>query len=249
MPAKRARFVPVVTLLRRLRADDPVALIRGGRVTADGAVVTNPRALVRADARIRVRQADALRGAAKLRRALHAFGLERLDGLVVADIGAAAGGFTHALIEAGAARIYAVDVGFGQLRGWLRADPRVVDLERTNVAEIDQARIPEPLDLVTMDLSYLPLAEAVPQLHRLRLRADARLLVLVKPTFELRAGSLVTAVADRAAAVRQVTSALVASGWGEVNSEVVDVVGARGAIEVFVLARRSASGAGATPRP
>ncbi len=108
--------------------------------------------------------------------------------MVALDLGAAAGGFTQALLEAGVERVYAVDVGSGQLRGWLRADPRVVNLERTNVADVGPDLVPEAVDLVTIDLSYLALADALPQIDAAILAPAATVIVLVKPTYELHAG-------------------------------------------------------------
>ena len=106
------------------------------------------------------------------------------------DLGAAAGGFTQALLEAGAARVYAVDAGSGQLRGWLRVDPRVINLERTNLADVGPDLVPETVDLVTIDLSYLALADALPQIDTSVLASSATVVALVKPTYELHAGAL-----------------------------------------------------------
>ena len=145
--------------------DDPAQLIKEGAVLVNGLPATNLRTRVAADAAIRIRRPRVLRGTIKLSHALTAFGV-RAAGLVALDLGAAAGGFTQALLEAGAARVYAVDVGSGQLRGWLRADPRVVNLERTNLAHLGQRLIGEPVDLLTIDLSYLAVADAIGQVDR-----------------------------------------------------------------------------------
>jgi 23S rRNA (cytidine1920-2'-O)/16S rRNA (cytidine1409-2'-O)-methyltransferase len=102
------------------------------------------------------------------------------------DVGAAAGGFTRVLLRAGSTRVYAVDAGHGQLVGSLRADARVVNLEGVNLGEL---AVDEQVDFVTLDLSYLALADAIPQLERLRFADDARLVALVKPMFELHAAS------------------------------------------------------------
>jgi 23S rRNA (cytidine1920-2'-O)/16S rRNA (cytidine1409-2'-O)-methyltransferase len=236
MPAKRARFVALTELVARLHHEEPAAAIRDGRVVVNGSVVWNPAARVRSDASIRVRATAVLRGSRKLRTALEAFAATRLEGMIAADIGAAAGGFTQALLEAGVARVYAVDAGVGQLQGQLRADPRVIDLERTNLAQLDARRIPEPLDVITVDLSYLALAAAIPQLRALQLSDGARLLVLVKPTFELRSATLAAGDEQVAEAVRRVRAALAASRW-RVSPTEVSVTGARGAVEAFLHAR------------
>jgi 23S rRNA (cytidine1920-2'-O)/16S rRNA (cytidine1409-2'-O)-methyltransferase len=138
--------------------------------------------------------------------------------------------------KAGAARVYAVDAGFGQLRGSLRSDPRVINLERTNLACLGTGSIPEPVDIVTMDLSYLSLADALPQLKHLRMNPNAHLLVLVKPTFELHTGHLATGPDEIEQALNRARANLWAQNWifaGAVNSP---IIGSKGAIEVFVHA-------------
>src|SRR5207248_5685095 len=115
--------------------------IAEGRVLVDGRIVTNPRSQVRRDALVSIRRPTALRGEAKLRAALAAFEVP-VAGRVALDAGAAAGGFVRVLLELGAARVYAVDVGHGQLLGSLRQEPRVVTLERTNISDLDPSLVP-----------------------------------------------------------------------------------------------------------
>ena len=208
-----------------------------GRVLVDGSVVTNPRALVAVDASIRVRPDRELRGQAKLRRALQALPVP-VAGRVALDVGAAAGGFTAALLAAGARRVYAVDAGHGQLAGRLRQDPRVVDLEGTNLAALDRTLVPEAVQLVTLDLSYLSLARAVPQLEALAVADDAHLLGLVKPQFELGLARAPRDVAtlDRALAVA--AAAIGGGPWQVLGLLRSPVPGAGGAVEGFVHARR-----------
>lgn len=211
--------------------------MRTGRVLVDGAPASNPKAFVRSDAAVKVLHPKPLRGTAKLAHAIAAFGLE-LSGMVALDVGAAAGGFTQALLDAGAARVYAVDVGVGQLRGSLRTDPRVVALERTNLAALDRRVVPEPVDVVVMDLSYLSVTAALGQLRGLDLAPNALIVTLVKPTFELYSATLAKRPEQVAAAVARARASLRAEGWdlsGEVSSP---VTGSRGAVEVLLLARR-----------
>jgi 23S rRNA (cytidine1920-2'-O)/16S rRNA (cytidine1409-2'-O)-methyltransferase len=139
---------------------DPVSAVVSGLVRVDGRIVTNPRSLVPHDASIVVRAPTVLRGELKLRAALAAFDI-RVAGRTALDLGAAAGGFTRTLLTAGAHGVYAVDVGHGQLLGSLRQDPRVVKLEATNAASLDRRHVPDVVDLVTIDLSYLAVAAVV----------------------------------------------------------------------------------------
>lgn len=233
----RAPFVALITLLQHRfpSITDPSRAIARGLVLVDGAPVTNPRSRVRRTASVRVLTPKPLRGTLKLRGALAALDV-RTRGKIALDLGAAAGGFTQALLEAGAARVYAVDVGSGQLRGWLRADPRVVKLERTNLADVGPRLVPEPVGLVTLDLSYLALADALPQLDPAVLTPEAELVALVKPTYELRAAELADDPALVAEAVHAVGERMAREGWGVQATVQSPILGSRGAVEVFVHA-------------
>jgi 23S rRNA (cytidine1920-2'-O)/16S rRNA (cytidine1409-2'-O)-methyltransferase len=161
------------------------ALILAGAVRVDGQVAMRAGVRVAADAAVEV-GASALpyvsRGGLKLAHALDTFGLD-VRGLVALDAGASTGGFTDVLLQRGAARVYAVDVGYGQLAWSLRQDPRVVVLERTNVRYL--ARLPDGAlaDLATVDVSFISLAKVLPAILRL-LTLEAFVVALVKPQFE-----------------------------------------------------------------
>jgi 23S rRNA (cytidine1920-2'-O)/16S rRNA (cytidine1409-2'-O)-methyltransferase len=240
MPKPRARFVALTSLVDALRREheDVTTLIRDGHVRVDGAVVSNPRARVRRDAAVRVHRPQALRGSRKLAYALDHFGVP-VAGRVALDVGASTGGFTTVLLERGAKRVYAVDAGFGQLRGSLRHDPRVVDLERHNVGGLDVNLVPDCIDLVTIDVSYLALADAVPQLEDLRLRATTELIALVKPTYELRRSGPPDDPHDLARAVAHATEGIERVSWRVLDATGSPVLGARGAREFLVHARRA----------
>jgi 23S rRNA (cytidine1920-2'-O)/16S rRNA (cytidine1409-2'-O)-methyltransferase len=242
-PRKRARFVALLTLLQRRfpGLDEPARLIGEGAVVVDGAAPTNPRTRVRADAAVRIQRPRPLRGTIKLAHALRAFGVCPA-GVVALDLGAAAGGFTQALLDAGAARVYAVDAGAGQLRGSLRVNPKVISLERTNLARLDRRLIPEPVELVTMDLSYLAVADAIGQIDRQLLAPSAQLVALVKPTFELHAATLADRPEQVRAAVRAASQALAGHGWQVLGEQPSPVLGSRGAVEAFLHARSWQSG-------
>lgn len=158
------------------------ALVMAGQVRIGDHVVAKPGTMVATDADIRV--AGGLpfvsRGGLKLQHALQQFGIEA-SGKVVADIGASTGGFTDCLLQAGAARVYAIDVGYGQLDWKIRQDPRVVVMERTNIRHLES--LPEPVDLATIDVSFISLALVLPVVKRL-LRPLGEAVALVKPQFE-----------------------------------------------------------------
>jgi 23S rRNA (cytidine1920-2'-O)/16S rRNA (cytidine1409-2'-O)-methyltransferase len=161
------------------------ALVMAGRVRVDGAPASKPGTQVRPSASIVVDPGPAHvgRGALKLAGALDAFGLDPAGRLAV-DVGASTGGFTETLLDRGAARVYAVDVGRGQLHEKLRADPRVVVRERTNARALDSAVVPEPCALAVVDVSFISVAKILPALLGI-LSPGADVVVLVKPQFEV----------------------------------------------------------------
>ncbi|HEY8741420.1 MAG TPA: SAM-dependent methyltransferase [Candidatus Dormibacteraeota bacterium] len=216
-------------------ADDAVALISTGRVRVDGLPVTNPRSMVRPGAVVTRAEASRLRGETKLAAALEQFAVQ-VPGLTALDVGASTGGFTRELLARGAARVFAVDVGHGQLLGSLRQDPRVVNLEGINVAHVSRQLIPNDIDLFTVDVSYLSLAEAARQLLTLRSSRASQLVGLVKPMFELRLGVAPTDPASLTAATVRAVEELRRSGWEVSGTMESPVRGARGAIEGFVHA-------------
>jgi 23S rRNA (cytidine1920-2'-O)/16S rRNA (cytidine1409-2'-O)-methyltransferase len=167
--------------LARSRAEAQ-AIILAGDVELGGNRRLKPGQLVAADAQPIVveRPRWASRAAAKLVHALDAFGLT-VEGLACLDAGASTGGFTDVLLVRGARVVYAVDVGRAQLVDRLRRDPRVVSMERTNLRELRE--LPEPMDLVTLDLSFIGLGVVLPAVRGL-LGEHGRVVALVKPQFE-----------------------------------------------------------------
>jgi 23S rRNA (cytidine1920-2'-O)/16S rRNA (cytidine1409-2'-O)-methyltransferase len=161
------------------------ALVMAGRVKVGGRPATKPGARVREGVSVEVDPGPGHvgRGALKLRGALTAFAVDP-RGAVAVDIGASTGGFTEVLLEAGAARVYAVDVGRGQLHERLRQDPRVVVLDRTNARTLSPALVPEPCALAVMDVSFISVRKILGPLRSV-LAAGAAAIVLVKPQFEV----------------------------------------------------------------
>ena len=128
------------------------------------------------------------RGGLKLRGALDSFGISAA-GLIALDVGASTGGFTDYLLQAGAAKVYAVDVGYGQLAWKLREDPRVVNIERTNIRHYDGAGITDGIDLAVLDASFISLKLIIPPVLRL-IKGGALLVALIKPQFEVEKGEV-----------------------------------------------------------
>ena len=212
-----------------------------------GFPVRNPASLVAAGDAVAVAGSHPLRGEAKLRAALERFRIP-VAGRVALDVGAAAGGFTRVLLERGACRVYAVDAGHGQLLGSLRQDARVVNLEGTNLAELSAATVTESIELVTMDLSYLSVAAAVPQLDRVEIAPGADLVALVKPQFELGRERPPMEPALLAEALRRASAGIREAGWGIVASVESPVRGARGSTEFLVHATRKQGGRASASR-
>ena len=158
------------------------ALIHAGAVELDGRRQLKPGQLVAEDADVSLveRPRWASRAGAKLERALDEFGVDP-TGMACLDAGASTGGFTDVLLSRGARIVYAVDVGRAQLIERLRRDDRVVSMERTNLRDL--AELPEPIDLATLDLSFISLDLVLPAVRRL-LTDDGRVVALVKPQFE-----------------------------------------------------------------
>lgn len=159
--------------------------IMSGIVFVDGRRVDKPGAAVPDGAAVEVRGNTlryVSRGGLKLEKAMASFPIG-LQGAVCGDIGASTGGFTDCMLQNGAARVYAVDVGYGQLAWKLRNDPRVVCLERTNARYLTREQIPEPLDFASIDVSFISLSLILPAAARV-LRDGGRVVSLVKPQFE-----------------------------------------------------------------
>lgn len=161
------------------------ALVMAGRVRVDGQPAHKPGAAVKPQAALEVLPGPEHvgRGALKLQGALEALGVDPA-GRTAIDVGASTGGFTQVLLERGAARVYAVDVGRGQLHERLRLDPRVVALERVNARQLSPAAVPEACGLAVIDVSFISLQLILPAL-RCVLRPGADVLALVKPQFEV----------------------------------------------------------------
>ena len=162
------------------------AIIMSGQVYVREQKVDKAGAQVEADAPVEVRGQGlryVSRGGLKLEKAMETFSGLGLSGAVCADIGASTGGFTDCMLRNGARKVYAVDVGYGQLAWSLRPDPRVVCLERTNARYLTREQVPDPLDFASVDVSFISLRLILPALAGL-LKPEGQAVCLVKPQFE-----------------------------------------------------------------
>jgi 23S rRNA (cytidine1920-2'-O)/16S rRNA (cytidine1409-2'-O)-methyltransferase len=162
------------------------AMIMAGKVLVDNMPVDKPGTLIVEDARIHLKGEDipfVSRGGVKLEGALNDFKLD-VNAMVCLDVGASTGGFTDCLLSRGAKKVFAVDVGYGQLAWKLRQDDRVVVIERTNIRNMKQDTLPGPVDLVTIDVSFISLRIVVPCVGGF-LKKNGYILALIKPQFEV----------------------------------------------------------------
>lgn len=167
------------------------ALIMAGKVMVDESRVSKPGTQVRSDADIRVEQDDLAfvsRGGLKLEAALKTFGIDP-KGKRAIDVGASTGGFTDCLLQKGASRVFAVDVGYGQLAWKLQQDPRVVNLERRNIRYLDVQAIGEPVDLIVVDTSFISVEKFLVRLCQM-MKEDGEIVILIKPQFEVGKGEV-----------------------------------------------------------
>ena len=223
------------------------ALVLAGEVEVNGRPVTKAGISVDADAAVTLRVPDhpwVGRGGLKLAHALDAFAINP-TGMRALDVGASTGGFTHVLLERGAARVVALDVGHGQLAWKLRQDSRVVVIEGLNARHLTPADLPDDLrffDLVTIDVSFISLRLVLPAIAPLVVETG-RVIALVKPQFEARRaevgkGGLVRDTAVHQRVVGEVTASAHQIGLERVAVEASAIAGAGGNQEYFVLLER-----------
>lgn len=221
--------------------------VMAGAVSVDGRRVDKPGTAIAAMAALTVAGAGepyASRAGRKLAAALDHFALDPTD-WVCLDAGASTGGFTDCLLERGARRVYAVDVGYGQLDLRLRNDPRVVVMERTNARYLPKDALPERCQLITADLSFISLVKVVPALL-LQLQPEGYLLPLIKPQFEagrgaVGKGGILRDPELRARVIAETISGLEALGLTSLGVLDSPVAGADGNREALALFRRSGS--------
>jgi 23S rRNA (cytidine1920-2'-O)/16S rRNA (cytidine1409-2'-O)-methyltransferase len=243
-PKQRIDQLLVVRELASTRAKAQ-ALVLAGSVFVEGERVDKAGSLVPEDAVVTVRGAEhpyVSRGGVKLAGALDAHGVD-VHGLTCLDIGASTGGFTDCLLQRGAAKVVAVDVGYGQLAHKLRIDPRVVVLERTNARTLTVELIGERADLTVVDASFIGLAQLAETIVRCT-KPGGRLLALVKPQFEVgkaeasRGKGVIKDPAVRASAIDAAAESLGIAGLVVLAQSDSVLPGPKGNREAFILASR-----------
>jgi 23S rRNA (cytidine1920-2'-O)/16S rRNA (cytidine1409-2'-O)-methyltransferase len=220
------------------------ALILAGHVLVDGKAVSKAGAAVEGEAAVALLQPDhpyVGRGGLKLAHALDVFGVS-VEGRECLDIGASTGGFTDVLLQRGAARVVALDVGHGQIDWTLRHDPRVVVVERFNARHLTPADLPGPVDLVAIDVSFISLRQIVPVIPPL-LRPGADIVALVKPQFEAGRAEVRKGVVHDAAVhervLAEVSAAAAAIGLKPTGSTPSPITGQKGNVEFLLHLRAS----------
>jgi 23S rRNA (cytidine1920-2'-O)/16S rRNA (cytidine1409-2'-O)-methyltransferase len=222
------------------------AIVMAGLVFSGERKLDKPGEQLRADLPIEVRQSGpgwVSRGALKLIEGLDRFAIDPA-GLVCLDVGASTGGFTEVLLSRGAARVYAVDVGYGQLAQKLRDEPRVVNLERTNARHLTAAQVPEPVQLLVCDASFIGLSTVLPGPLGL-CAADACALVLIKPQFEVGParvgkGGVVRDPALHEEVCQHYRAWFEDQGWQVLGIVRSPITGPAGNVEFLLGAKRSA---------
>lgn len=224
------------------------ALILAAKVLVDGRRVTKAGRLVPVESVITVTGDDmpyVSRGGLKLEHALDAFEL-KVDGLAAMDVGASTGGFTDCLLQRGARRVYAVDVGYGQLAWKLRQDPRVVVIERRNIRSLPTDLVPEPIQVAVIDASFISLRLVLPAVLPF-LADDALLVALIKPQFEagrahVGKGGVVRDSAVHNEVCRSIVELAESLGCSVIGVTPSPILGPKGNRELLMAAVRQPSG-------
>lgn len=229
--------------------DQALRAVMAGLVEVDGRRAEKPGAAVSRGAALQVLARDPYvsRAGAKLAAALDHFAVDP-EGRVCADVGASTGGFTDCLLKRGARRVFAIDVGYGQLDAGLRADPRVRVMERVNARHLKPGDLPEPAQLVVVDVSFISLLKVVPALPPL-MAPGADLLTLIKPQFEvprrlLAKGGIVRDEAARAEVIAARVRELGALGLEPRGVVDAAIKGLTGNLEAFAHFRWTGIAAG-----
>jgi len=234
------RLVELGLVSSRARAQ---AEIRSGSVTCGGRPVDRPSREVAPGASLELRASHnpwVSRGGLKLDHALAHFGISA-EGKIALDLGASTGGFTEVLLARGAARVYAIDVGHGQLHEKLKADSRVISREGVNTRDLNAGIVPEPVDLIVADVSFISLKLALPPALALAAQG-AHLVALIKPQFEAGPGAtkkgIVRDAGVHARVCADISDWIASAGWRVIGITPSPVLGGDGNREFLLAAQR-----------
>ncbi len=223
------------------------ALIMEGKVIVNGITITKAGTLVNRDSEIALKGDIPYvgRGGLKLKAALDFFHIDPGD-KVIMDIGCSTGGFTDCVLKENARRVYAIDVGYGQIDWSLRQNPKVILLEKTNIRYLEKEKIPEPIDLIVIDVSFISLTKVLPVCLEF-LDNKGEILALIKPQFEVgkemvEKGGVIKDEAKRTRAVENIRAFAELHGLKTLGIFESPVHGQKGNIEYFIYLGRTISG-------
>jgi len=225
--------------------DRAKALIMGGKVSVEGHPALKAGTMVEHDAPVRLKEPDmpyVSRGGLKLEAALREFSID-LSGKTAMDVGASTGGFTDCMLQHGAVKVYAIDVGYGQIDVKLREDPRVVIFEKTNIRYFERSNIGEDIDIAAVDVSFISLKTVMPRIMEF-IKPGGEIVALIKPQFEVGKGEVgkggvVRDDAKRLEAVQSVEENLKSLGLIVEGLMESPVKGPKGNIEHLLYLRRN----------
>jgi len=212
-------------------------MIMAGEVKVDGQRVFKPSEVFDPSCLITIKSKPKYvsRGGLKLEKAINEFEIKDISGKTCVDIGASTGGFTDCLLQNGVKKVYAVDVGYGQLHQSLRKNPRVISLERVNVKNVK--RFPEPIDFVSVDVSFISLKRIFPVIKRWCEQGQIRVIALIKPQFEVgrkiaaKTKGVIRSDTDRQNAVKDVLSSACDEGFRVLGVVESPIKGQKGNVE------------------
>ena len=224
------------------------ALIMEGKVIVNGIAVTKAGTMVNRDSVIVLKDGDnpyVGRGGLKLKAALDNFHINPAD-KVIMDIGCSTGGFTDCVLKENARKVFAIDVGYGQIDWSLRQNPKVILLEKTNIRYLEKEKIPEPVDLIVIDVSFISLTKVLPACTEF-LDGNGKILALIKPQFEVgkemvEKGGVIKDEAKRRQAVENIKTFAELHGLKNIGIFESPVHGQKGNIEYFIYLGRHVNG-------
>ncbi len=220
------------------------ALIMAGKVAVEGKVIDKPGVQIKVEANLQLRGDESpyvSRGGEKLEGALKTFGIDP-KGMVVMDVGASTGGFTDCVLQKGAQKVYAVDVGYGQLAWKLQKDARVINLEKRNIRYLQREEVQDETDLILIDTSFISIEKFLPSLVRF-LKKGGSILSLIKPQFEVGKGEVGKGGVVRDGALHRKVIERISKFSQEVGLQVLGVIespllGPKGNKEFFIYLKR-----------